>query len=177
MEELILLDHTFSEGKFKTNVDNIFVQLHMAVMMKDLEKVKHFLSEEVFQQYEAIVAELNSKHVIQMYDEMNVASTDIINVEVLPDRFVIQVCIKSRYMDYWMDATSMKLVRGQNQDRIEKLNDLSFTKKRDFASFGNVRKCQSCGASMDINNSGKCPYCGSIYDLAKYDWILTSIHT
>lgn len=177
MEELILLDHTFSEGKFKTNVDNIFVQLHMAVMMKDLEKVKHFLSEEVFHQYEKVVEDLRNHHVIQMYDEMNVASTDILKVEVTPAYFVVQVCVKSRYMDYWIDETSMQLVRGQNHDRIERLNYLTFTKKRDFASLGNVRKCQSCGASMDINNSGKCPYCGSIYDLAKYDWILTAIHT
>lgn len=28
---------------------------------------------------------------------------------------------------------------------------------------------------MDINNNGKCEYCGAIYDLENYDYVLVDI--
>ena len=36
-------------------------------------------------------------------------------------------------------------------------------------------KCPSCGASIDVNRSGHCEYCGTTFDNENYDWILTSI--
>ena len=33
----------------------------------------------------------------------------------------------------------------------------------------------SCGASIDVNANGKCPYCGTIYNLEDKDWVLTFI--
>ena len=52
LNELIELDSTFSESKFKTKVDNIFVMLHISIMTNDLERVKHFLSNEVYKNFE-----------------------------------------------------------------------------------------------------------------------------
>ena len=40
---------------------------------------------------------------------------------------------------------------------------------------GIVRKCPTCGASMNINNSGECEYCHSIYNQEDYDWVLTKL--
>ena len=41
--------------------------------------------------------------------------------------------------------------------------------------FGDVRKCPACGAPMNVNKSGKCDYCGSIYNQEDYDFVLTNI--
>ncbi len=40
---------------------------------------------------------------------------------------------------------------------------------------GMSRKCPGCGASIDANNSGVCPYCGTVYNTEDYDWVLTGI--
>ena len=37
MNEILKYDPEFTESKFKTYVDNVFIQLHMAVVTKELE--------------------------------------------------------------------------------------------------------------------------------------------
>ena len=52
---------------------------------------------------------------------------------------------------------------------------LTFTKKCDATSQGIAKKCHACGAPMDVNNSGKCDYCGSIYKQEEHDWVLENL--
>ena len=51
LDKLIELDNTFTESKFKTKVDNIFVMLHIALMTKDLDRVKHFINEKIYNEF------------------------------------------------------------------------------------------------------------------------------
>ena len=177
MDELIKLDETFSESKFKTKVDNIFVMLHISLMTKNLSRVDHFISDEVYNEFNERLKQLNANNEVQMFDELNVKSTEIQNIEITDTEFNVNVKLISRYMDYIIDADSKKLIRGNNTSRIEKTNILTFTKKRNFRVQGSVRKCPACGANMNINNTGKCEYCGTIYNTEDYDWVLTKITT
>lgn len=52
IEKILKEDKDFSESKFKAKVDNIFIQVYTAVMKKDLTRVKHFLSEELYKRFE-----------------------------------------------------------------------------------------------------------------------------
>ena len=52
MNEILKNDPEFTESKFKTYVDNVFIQLHMAVVTKELENIKHFVSDEVYNKYQ-----------------------------------------------------------------------------------------------------------------------------
>lgn len=176
MNEILKYDSEFSESKFKTYVDNVFIQLHMAVVTKELENVKHFLSDEVYNIYKQKVDNLTQRHLIQMYDEINVAQTEILNYQVTNTDMIIKVYILSRYLDYLMDEDG-NYVSGDTDVRSERANYLTFTKKINHKEMGSVRKCPGCGASIDVNASGKCAYCGTIYNLDDKDWVLTSIET
>lgn len=176
MSEILKYDSEFSESKFKTYVDNVFIQLHLAVVTKELENVKHFLSAEVYNLYKQKVDNLTQRHLIQMYDEINVAQTEILNYQVTNTDMIIKVYILSRYLDYLMDEDG-NYVSGDTDVRSERANYLTFTKKINHEKTGSVRKCPGCGASIDVNASGKCAYCGTIYDLEDKDWVLTSIET
>jgi hypothetical protein len=79
-------------------------------------------------------------------------------------------------MDYVLKKDSGNFVSGNNNFRIEKSYILVFRKKRAFLEQGAVRKCPGCGASISVNTSGKCDYCGSTYNLEDYDYILSSIN-
>ncbi len=176
MDEILKYDPEFTQSKFKTYVDNVFIKLHMAVVTKELEDIRHFVSDEVYKKYQKIVENLNKKHLIQMYDEINVAQTDILNYKVTNEDMVIEVNLISRYLDYLMDEDG-NYVSGNTDIRSEKNNHLIFTKKINHQESGIVRKCPGCGASIDANDSGKCAYCGTIYNLEDKEWILTSIET
>lgn len=177
MNELINLDPTFTESSFKTKVDNIFVMLHMSLMTDNMKRVDHFISDKVYEEFNNRLTILNNNNERQMFDELNVKSTDITNVEIKDDKYVITVRLISRYMDYVVDKDSLKFKRGNNTSRVEKENILVFEKLRSAKVQGVVRFCPNCGHPMDVNKSGYCEYCHSTYNQEAYDWVLTSIKT
>ena len=95
MDEILKYEPEFTEAKFKTYADNIFIQLHLALVTKELENIKHFVSDEVYNKYQSKLDELNKKHLIQMYDEINVAQTDILSYKY--DSFNEDECSQSCY--------------------------------------------------------------------------------
>lgn len=166
----------FNEAMFKTKVDNIFVKLYTCIMKGDLTDVRHFISEELYNNYINKINELISHNKRQMYDEINVKNTMIINRKILEDKEIIDVEIVSRYMDYIIDINTGDLISGDDTRRIERSNILRFEKKLNTKDFGIVRKCPGCGASINVNNTGKCEYCDTIFNLDDYDYILVSIN-
>ena len=166
----------FNEAMFKTKVDNIFVKLYTCIMKGDLTDVRHFISNELYNNYMNKINELISHNKRQMYDEINVKNTMIINRSVLEDKEIIDVEIVSRYMDYIIDINTGDLISGDDTRRIERRNILRFEKKLNTKDFGIVCKCPGCGASININNTGKCEYCDTIFNLDDYDYILVSIN-
>ena len=42
-------------------------------------------------------------------------------------------------------------------------------------SYKVVRKCPTCGANIDVNANGQCSYCHTIFNLEKYDWVITKM--
>ena len=165
----------FNEAMFKTKVDNIFVKLFTAIMKGNLQEVDHFISDNVYNKYEDYINKLDSNNERQMYDELNVKHTEIISRDLLEDKEVIKVRIISRYMDYIISKSTGDFIRGDNTRRIEKEYILTFEKKLDTKDIKIVRKCPGCGASISVNTSGKCEYCGTIYNLEDYDYILVNI--
>ena len=147
----------FNEAMFKTKVDNIFVKLYTCIMKGDLTDVRHFISEELYNNY---INKIN----------------ELINRKILEDKEIIDVEIVSRYMDYIIDINTGDLISGDDTRRIERRNILRFEKKLNTKDFGIVRKCPGCGASINVNNTGKCEYCDTIFNLDDYDYILVSIN-
>jgi Translation initiation factor 2, gamma subunit (eIF-2gamma; GTPase) len=171
--ELLKYDTSFSEGMFITNIDNIFVQILSAIMHKRIEEVKHFVGDAIYNDLVKQVDYLENNNYIQFYDELNVKSTEILDVVETDNSFQIKVKITSRYMDYLMNSANI-IIKGHDKFRIEKENYLVFEKQKKFKDLNEVRKCPGCGISMDINRNGKCEYCGTIFNLDERNWILVS---
>ena len=175
IEEFIQKDNTFSESGFIAKVDNTFIMLLNSIMTDNLERVKHKISSNLFDYYSNIINKLNLNNERQMYDELNVKKTSIEKIEQQENKYIISVLLTSRYMDYKIDKTTGNYKTGNNSSRIEKDFYLTFEKNMDTKIEGCAKKCPGCGANMDVNYSGKCEYCGTIYDTADYDWILTKV--
>ena len=130
LDEIIKLDSTFTESSFKTKVDNIFVMLHTSLMTDNLKSVAHFINDKVYSEFDNRLQELNNNNRRQMFDELNVKSTEIENVEITNDKYIITVRLISRYLDYIMDKNSGKVISGDTYERVEKTNILTFEKSR-----------------------------------------------
>lgn len=175
VEEFRQIDSTFNESMFLTKVNNIFIKLFTSIMMDSLEDVDHFIGNDVMNFAEGIASKTRDTGNRQMYDELNVKDSTIQNIIVEDNVYVIKVYLQSRYMDYIINLDSGDLVSGNDQSRIQVDYLLTFTKKKDATNQGIVKKCPGCGASLSVNTTGKCEYCGSIYNQEDYDWVLTGL--
>ena len=175
IDEFKKLDPTFNESMFITKVNNMFVKFLTNIMMDRLPEVKHFVNNEVYAYGESIIKEAKDNGNRQMYDELNVKDTNIKEYQVTDDAFVIKVRLQSRYLNYIISLDDGSYVSGNNSSRIQVDYDLTLTKKRVTKDQGIVRKCPGCGAPINVNSSGKCEYCGSIYNQEDYDWVITSL--
>ena len=171
-DNIVAEDKTFSEASFKAKVDNIFIQLYSAVMKQDLQRVKHFLSDEIFEKYDRRVKELQEKNQYQIY----VSDTNITNIEEDENEFRVHVSLLTKYLDYLITKDTRQFISGNKDVRTEKRVHLVFTKTKQAKELKSARTCASCGANVDINKTGVCPYCGSIFKLKDYDWVLTQIN-
>ena len=173
--ELQAIDPTFVESSFISKVDNIFIMLHSSVMLGNLERIKHKLSDELINRYQNLIDNFNANNIRQMYDELNVKSTMITGMYETENEYIIEVLLVSRYMDYLVRKDNNQFISGNNSYRTEKNNYLTFSKKKNAKVEGMTRKCPGCNANIDSNSSGKCSYCGTFYDTVNYDWILKDI--
>ena len=148
---------------------------YSSIMLDNLDRVRHFISDELENKYELLLKEYRDNNFKKMYDELNVKDTKIISIDIIEDKAIIKVKLISRYMDYFVDRNTLEFVSGVNDRRVEKINYLVFEKRLGTKYGSIVRKCQSCGASIDVNSDGKCKYCRSIYNVEERDWILTNI--
>ena len=169
------LEDILEESKFISYVDNVFVKIHLAITFNELETIDHFVNDSVYNKLKEKLDKLNQQNLIQMHDMINVKNSHIIDFEETNDKYIVKVNLTSRYVDYCIDKNSKETVSGNDIDRIEKTNYLTFEKNKDTIIQPEARKCPSCGSNMDVNNNGKCEFCGTIYNLEDYEWILTEM--
>ena len=175
LDELKHIDTDFSESMFITKVNNMFVKFLTDIMMDRLPEIKHFVNDEVYAYGEDIIKRVKEKGQRQMYDELNVKDSKIVSTVLGPDELIIKVHLQSRYMEYIISLDDGSYISGNNQSRKEVGYTLTLTKKIAHKDQDIVRKCPGCGAPIDVNASGKCEYCGTIYNQEDYDWVITGL--
>ena len=173
--EFSKIDSTFNEGLFLSKVNNIFVKLFTSIMLDTLDEVKHFIGDDVYDYANRIVSKNNNNGTRQMYDELNVKNSMIRDIEVNENVYTIKVYLQSRYMDYIINLNDGSYVSGNDSSRIQVDYLLTFEKRVDTKNAGIARRCPGCSAPMNVNNSGKCEYCGTTFNQEDYDWVLTKL--
>ena len=112
----------------------------------------------------------------RLFDEMNVSSTKITNIDITDEEILVHVNIESKYMDYLIDENG-NFLSGVNDHRIVTNHNIIFSKKRNALSLSEIRRCPGCGASLDLNDSAVCKYCNRPFDMSDYDYIVVDIDT
>ena len=173
-EDIIKYDNTFDEAVFLSRVDHIFIMILDAIRDRDMSNVKHYLDGEIYQKFNDLITSYINNHKNRLFDEMNVKSTEIRDVNITDTSINIEVMLTSRYMDYFLDEDG-NYISGINDHRIEKNHFITFTKNINSKELKSARRCPSCGATLDINHSGICPYCKNTIDMSEYDYIITKM--
>ncbi len=175
IEELEMEDENFNSSLFLSKANNIFVKLLSSVMFDKLDEIDHFISDEVYNQYKEKINRLKEENKRQMYDELNVKDSKIHLIAKEYGQYIIVVRLEARYLDYIIDLKTGKTISGNEEERVKVKYSLEFVRNIFVDEQGTVRRCPHCGSPLDVNNSGKCKYCGGIYNQEDYDYILNKI--
>ena len=175
LNEFDSFDNNYNESMFITRVNNIFTKLFTGIMFQNLDDIRHNISDNVYKFATNIISENKDKNLRRMYDELNIKNTDIVSRTVSDNYFEVEVIITTRYLKYFIKLDSGDYVSGDKDNRVMEKYRLIFKKRKNTKVQKSVRYCTNCGASIDINDSGKCRYCNTYYDSAKYDYILDKI--
>lgn len=173
LQNLLKQDPDFSESKFKSKVENEFVKIMLSMVTGKTDRIKHFVGDELYNSIEQKVQNDIANNRIQMYDELNVAGVDILKIEETENCFRIHVRVFSKALDYYLDRNTRKYLSGNNSSRTDRYTAMTFEKKKNTRALGVARQCPFCGANVDVNNNGVCVFCGGIFPLENYDWIIT----
>lgn len=174
IQKLEKIDKSFSEGTFLTKVDHIFIMILNGIMDNDMTSVKHYLSKNIYDKLCEMTEKYKSMNVTRLFDEMNVSSTKITNINITDTEILVNVTIESKYMDYLIDENG-NFLSGVNDHRIVKNHNILFSKKRNATNLSEIRRCPNCGASLDLNDSAVCKYCSQPFDMSDYDYIIKEI--
>lgn len=175
INEYTKIDKLFDETIFLENVNTMFKKLLSSITLNNIDQIKHYFNEEIYNKTKQIIDSNNNKNQLQIYELLNVKDSNINKFTEFDNYYEIEVLLNSRYIEYIIDKDTSKVISGNTESRINVDYLLTLTKSKNTKEIKNVFKCPGCGASVDIDETGICEYCDTSFDLSNYSWIITKI--
>ena len=124
---------------------------------------------------QALIDAKQTNHV----ERIAVLETRIVRYAVEGDNDVLVIRISTRITDYTTDDRTGALISGSQTRELFMVYDWKLTRQKDKKTLLQPSvtqiSCPNCGAPLNINHTGKCPYCGTIVTLSDHDWALSVI--
>ena len=179
MSEYAKLDPNFSESDLKERLSNIYVQMQNGCTARNIEALRPYFTDALYQQFDRQIKELIATHRINRVERIAVLDVNLRGwfQEGGDDHLVTE--LKTRITDYVVDEDTGKVVSGSST--AEKFMtyewDLSrptgtITEKQEAVT---ERHCPNCGAPLSVNESAKCPYCDSVITFKDHDWTIYAV--
>lgn len=174
-------DPQFSEAAMLSKAENLFTTMQLAWCEQDYEPVRPFLSNALYEQQ---AKQLEAK---KARDEKNISS----EIAVLQSKLesyssdghteYLNVWLRVKMKDYVVRISDPSVIISGTPDRMYYL-DFRWTFTRSAGAVTDAAtdavktgECPCCGANINMNQSGKCEYCGSVISTTEYDWVLSKI--
>lgn len=175
-------DPYFSEEKFKTWVNEVFIKLQSAWTARDWSGIRPFESEELFSLHNAQLQQYIATNRINVIDRVAVRSTELIHYSTDGDKELLVVDLQATMKDYIIDSVTQNVVEGDKDRYWEMKYYLTFMRKKGVktdpsTSNKSTTNCPNCGAPTEITSAGQCPYCRSVITTGEHDWVLTKMES
>ena len=169
LDELVKRDSSFNSSTFISKVNNMVKKLYNATTLNELETVDHLVSDKVLKSFQDEIDKANSINEKVIFDQVNVNS-EIRDISVIDDFYMIRCTVTVQYFKYYIDNNG-NYTQGNQSTKTRVIRN-AILKKPVGSSLGIVNRCLGCGTTLNINDNGKCPSCGRIFDLEEFDFYI-----
>ena len=172
-------DPAFNEQILLEKVGNQYIQMQNAWQEKKWEPMRAIMTDALYNQMARQLQTLIDAKQTNHVERIAVLESRIIRYAVEGDNDVLVVRLSTRITDYTKDDRTGAIVSGSTTRELFMVYDWKLTRQKDMKTLAQPSvtqiSCPNCGAPLDINHSGKCPYCGTVVTLKDHDWALSVI--
>ena len=174
------LDPNFSEEKLKEKLSNLYIKMQECCTARDVEPIRPYFADSIYQQFDRQVRLHREQHVTNYIERIAILDVQIRGFYQENGSDVIIAELYTRITDYTLNDDTGAVVAGSRT--AEKFMTYEYALSRptgkitDPESEGvSERHCPNCGASLSVNESIKCPYCGSVLTFSDHEWTVHAI--
>ena len=171
------VDPDFSIAQMQTKINNLYVQLQDQWCAKDIEPLRPYMTDELYNQSERQLDELRRAGRTPHVERIAVLGTDIRGYFVREGMDHVIVELNTRITTYTTDDETGNIVNGDpKQEKFMTYEwDLCRTSGVKTGTGTVITNCPNCGAPVNINKTARCPYCDTVITVDEHDWVLYSI--
>lgn len=179
-EKIKKTDPLFNKEEFLSFARSTFIKLQEAWTARDWSVIRPFESNELFEQHKKQLQGYIDNNQINIMERICVKVIKLHSFEQVGDKDVMKVILSSKMVDYIIDATTQKVLKGDKVTDRHSTYQLTFIRKTGVKTKAgtnevNTTNCPNCGAPTQITSSGKCEYCGSVITTGEYNWVLSDL--
>ena len=167
-EEIHNLDSSLDIEEFKKKVYESFVNLQVAWMNFDYDKIRNLVTDELFNTYSMQLNTLSTKGQKNIMQDFVFNNFAINKIEVQNNIQSIEVLLSVSFKDYIVNNNGL-IVRGNSDKVYNMVYSLTYVKTINT----NINKCSNCGAELNQVASNICPYCKSTIVSNSYNYVLS----
>ena len=157
----------YKTDEFIDKVYNIFVNVQVAWMIFDYDKLSKLCTDELYNSYKTDLEVLklkNGKNIMNDFEKKQCFVTDIKEEN---NNYIVQVFLQVSFHDYVIDTTNNKVIRGNKNYLMHNSYLLEYVVSKNNKK---ITKCPNCGA---IIKGRDCEFCNSHIDTENYDIVLS----
>ena len=160
----------FDEKQFLQTGYQMFLDVEDAWMNFELDKVHNIITDEMFNMYESQLSSMEIKGEQNIMNGFNLKDCAITNYINQNDNLEVETKYIIEFYDYIIDKASGKVLRGSKSSKLRMYYNFTFIMKNTDEK---IDKCPNCGAPVEVNASGVCPYCNSKIVGENTSWVMS----
>ena len=181
-EKIKSTDELFNKEQFNQKAKMLFVKIQNAFMDRELEKIRAFETDELFEKHQTQIDELIRCKQINIMDRICVLNSKLYRFEQKDDIEILEVLLKSRMAEYIINEETKKVIKGNKSVEKVKLYKLEFIRKKGLKTKPESKglettNCPNCGAPTKVTLRGECNYCGNIITNGNFGWVLNNLES
>jgi len=161
---------TFNVETFKAKVKQAFLQIQEAWMLKDMGKVRKYISDGMYQRLNIQFKMMNILDQKNIIENLLVKNIVIDKIENDGHFDIIHVAVRASIVDKFVSGKYPMFNSGGAEEFVEYW---SFIRRKGIAESDlyNTQNCPKCGAELPKNagDVSQCAYCKTITNLGDYD--------
>lgn len=162
---------------FNEKVKTAFFKIQDAWAQKDLRPVRQFISDGVYQRFEAQFIMMRELGQTNSLSDIKLHETKIITAENDGQFYILHVKVVASVTDYFSSEKFKELNSGGPETFGEYWTFVKKVSAQSQKDIFNSTQCPNCGSSIEnkLGEVSKCDSCGTQINNGDYDWVLAEI--